>query len=112
MKIKDCLNKERAEKYNKYNQIDIRSAKVKKTIVTIEGVESVKTTETPIEDGGLSEGLVHIDIKRAGVTAKKLGIEYAKAITGYGQRFPICSGIVILKENEETLRNELNKKKN
>lgn len=112
MKIKDCLNKAQLEKYKNFNQIDIRQAKVKKTIVTDEnGVERVETTSTPILNGGVPAGLVHIDIKRAGLSAKKLGIEFAKAQTDHGQRFPICSGIVILKEDEQKLMDYLNSKK-
>lgn len=110
MKIKDCLNKAQTEKYKNFNQIDIRTAKVKKTIVSEDGVDHIETTSTPIENGGVPDGLVHIDIKRVGISAKKLGIEFAKAQTDHGQRFPICSGIVILKEDEQKLTDYLKSK--
>ena len=45
--------------------------------------------------------------KGAAKVAKKLGFDYAEAVTGFefkkGKAFPILEGIVITEENEETM---------
>ncbi|KAJ3409097.1 hypothetical protein HDV05_004586 [Chytridiales sp. JEL 0842] len=56
----------------------------------------------------LPPGCVHLTIDGIAAIARKLGIDYAKAMTGFeyhrGNATPVIKGIVILKENEEILK--------
>jgi hypothetical protein len=50
-------------------------------------------------NAGLNPGFTHVDVPRAGVTCKSIGIKYAPAIIRWdyirGRTFPIVSGIVV-----------------
>ncbi|KAL5501487.1 hypothetical protein ACEPAH_8747 [Sanghuangporus vaninii] len=55
----------------------------------------------------LPKGAAHIPYKGAAKIARKLGFDYAEAVTSFefkkGRAFPVVSGIVVAAENEETL---------
>ncbi|EJC98123.1 Rad4-domain-containing protein [Fomitiporia mediterranea MF3/22] len=55
----------------------------------------------------LPKGAAHIPYKGAAKIAKKLGFDYAEAVTNFefkkGRAFPVLSGIVVAAENEEIL---------
>ncbi|CAF2461846.1 unnamed protein product [Rotaria sp. Silwood2] len=63
----------------------------------------------------LPHGCVHIVESNASRLCKKLGINYAEAITGFdahgGGSHPVIEGIVICKEYEQTLRDALEQQK-
>ncbi|CAF1087295.1 unnamed protein product [Rotaria sp. Silwood1] len=63
----------------------------------------------------LPHGCVHIVEPNAARLCKKLGINYAEAITGFdahgGGSHPVMEGIVICKEYEQTLRDALEQQK-
>ncbi|KAH8114490.1 Rad4-domain-containing protein [Phellopilus nigrolimitatus] len=55
----------------------------------------------------LPTGAAHIPYKGAAKVAKKLGFDYAEAVTSFefkkGRAFPVLSGIVVASDNEEVL---------
>ncbi|KAJ3330265.1 hypothetical protein HDU76_006053 [Blyttiomyces sp. JEL0837] len=59
----------------------------------------------------LPKGAVHVDVDGAAIVAKKLGLEYARAVTGFdfhaGKSTPTIKGVLVLAENEELLREAL-----
>ncbi|KAJ7575142.1 hypothetical protein C8J56DRAFT_1017213 [Mycena floridula] len=55
----------------------------------------------------LPAGAVHLPFKGVGKIAKKLGLDYAEAVTGFEfkkrRAFPIVEGVVVAQENEQLL---------
>lgn len=78
---------------------------------------SLPTNEhgTVVITDGVPDGLVHVDLPRLGLTCKRLGIEYAKAIVDWCEvgprrsrkRYPVISGVVIQTTDLPKLRQAL-----
>nr|KAJ3422857.1 hypothetical protein HK105_005941 [Polyrhizophydium stewartii] len=55
----------------------------------------------------IPSGAVHIPVKGVASVARKLGVDFAQALTGFqfagGRPTPVIDGIVVLKENEEMI---------
>mmetsp|Transcript_10014 Transcript_10014/g.15011 ORF Transcript_10014/g.15011 Transcript_10014/m.15011 type:complete len:431 (+) Transcript_10014:170-1462(+) len=55
----------------------------------------------------IPKGCAHVDRPRIASIAKKLGIEYAKAMTGFevksGRSLPVISGIVVLEDHKDLI---------
>ncbi|KAL8895580.1 MAG: hypothetical protein Q9207_008109 [Kuettlingeria erythrocarpa] len=59
------------------------------------------------------EGAAHIPLKSTGKICKRLGIDYAEAVTGFEfgkqRAVPVITGVVVAKEHEELVRKEWQK---